>query len=207
MATFCPTCGLENQPDRNFCRSCGTNLRLVKQALELNAPAPVPLDPAQATKKHVTELLLKRISELPINEPGDLEEVIGQIGRLLESDDAQKVRHVRNGIITVAIVAGVLGFFGLAFLAGTGAPTGMILGVVSLFLAVVVPILLFMLYQLGKPLRPPGAPETKFPMTSGEPITPPQPVRPTPTSVTEHTTQHLDDVAYRPAQREKIPPQ
>jgi hypothetical protein len=201
MATFCPKCGLDNQPDRNFCRGCGTNLRLVKQALEPGPTADVPNGMTQTTQ-YAIDTVLRKISELQLDDASDLEEVVEQVGKLTESDELRKVRYARNGIVTVAIIAGALCFFGLAFLSGRDAPTVMLFALVSIFLAIVVPLLLYMLYQLTRPLRRSETPPRELPAAPIQqpPATPPQVSHRAPRSVTEHTTQQLADATYRPSQ-------
>lgn len=52
---YCPNCGLQNEPEINFCRACGTNLNVVSQALtnqtaELSRPTTGrDVDPARIT--------------------------------------------------------------------------------------------------------------------------------------------------------------
>ncbi|MBX7221158.1 MAG: zinc-ribbon domain-containing protein [Blastocatellia bacterium] len=52
---YCPKCGSQNNDDIKFCRSCGTNIGLVTQALtgQMTAtsnPGPLPLDQKQISK-------------------------------------------------------------------------------------------------------------------------------------------------------------
>jgi hypothetical protein len=201
MPIFCPTCGLENQPDRNFCRGCGVNLRVVQTALEMGPQVESTL----MTKKHAVDMVLRKISELQLKKADDLRKIIEQVEKLTESDDVRRVRHLRNAVITIAIVSGAICLFSLGMLADQRA-TGPMMGVIAIFLAVVVPALLFMLYRLGQPLRQQGPPETKLPMTSGAQTGSPPLARQMPMSVTEQTTQQLDAV-YRPPKSEVNQPE
>jgi len=197
MATFCPTCGLENQPDRNFCRGCGTNLRVVKSALELGSAYNPQPESTLATKKYVADVILKKVGELQVRKAGDLEKIIEQLEKLMESDEVRKLRHLRNALIIIASISGGICFFSLALLKDAHAPVGLMMGVISIFLAIVVPTLLFMLYRLAKLPRQQDTPEMKLPQASNDQIGPLPVGRQTPASVTEHTTQQLDNMLSR----------
>jgi hypothetical protein len=206
MAIFCPTCGLENQPDRNFCRGCGTNLRVVKSALELSSAGDPQAETVLATKKHATDIILRKVGELQVKKAGDLKKIIEQLEILMESDEVRRVRHLRNALITIAGISAGICFFSLGFLEDAHAPPALMIGVSFIFLGIVVPTLLLMLHRLAKPLRQQGSPEIKLPEAGGDQIGPPQLAHQTPVSVTEHTTQQLGGLAYRPPQSEATPP-
>jgi hypothetical protein len=166
---------------------------VVQTALEMGPARDSQSDNVLMTKNRTAEVLLKKVSELQVKKAGDLEEIIGQLEKLLESDDVRRVRHLRNAVITIAIVAGGVCFSGLAFLAGRRAPPGLLLAVVATFFTFVVPALLFMLYRLSKSPQQSSSPPTKPIQVNLGSNNAPALTASQPSTITEHTTRQLDD--------------
>ncbi len=202
MATYCPTCGLENQADRNFCRGCGTNLRVVQTALAMGPARHDGTDSVSMTKNRVAEILLKKIAELQVKKADDLEDIIEQIEKLMESDDVRKSRHIRNAVIATAIVAGGVCFLGLGILKDSGASASLILVPLAIFFSCVVPALLFSLYRLGKSFQQSNISRAQVSQVDTAARSASVISSSPPETVTEHTTRQLDDARYQTKRRD-----
>ena len=197
---FCPSCGSEDRQANQFCRSCGADLRVVQIAVsrpdQITASAASARDEigrAIAAKiretQNATELTTVAAAVLP------------EVEKFLESPEEKRMRRMRVGLLLSSIGAGVaigvpiaavmMGERDMLFLAA--------LGVVAFFLGIG-----FMLngYFLTVPKR--SLPDTDdsartdhsppFPAPSTEELRLPQaPAEALFPSVTEHTTQHLED--------------
>lgn len=202
---FCPNCGSEERQVSQFCRACGTDLRVVRVSLE--KPDAITASAASA-RDEIGRAIADRIREL---ETGDdlkrvAEDVLPQIEKFLESPQQRRLRGIRTGVVTSAIGLGAMLFFliwsmnekDMFFTIGLG---------VTAFLIGLGLILNALLFTVPKQTVPPTLlntrrksliaeePDRVLPMkrelTTAEPLGPPP-------SVTEQTTHHLSDSPTAP---------
>ena len=114
---YCPNCAAEENQPKQFCRSCGTDLRGVRSALENP-------DPLTASSISAREAIGRAVA-LKINEiesSRDLkrvaEDVLPQIEKFLESPEEKRLRGIRNGVITAAVGLGTILLFGIIGIVG-----------------------------------------------------------------------------------------
>lgn len=128
---FCPGCGLENLQANQFCRSCGADLRLVRNALE--RPDTIT-DSAVSARIEIGKAIAAKIgqADTPKKLTKLTEEVLPEIERFLESPEERKLSRIRVGSTVSFIGFGVMvGFFiasivgdeEVIFLAALGAVT------------------------------------------------------------------------------------
>jgi hypothetical protein len=103
---FCPSCGLEERQNNQFCRACGTNLRPVRTALEkpdnITASAVSARDEigrAVAAKIRETKSA-KELAKVA-------EEVLPEIEKFLESPAEKRLRRMRVGTLISSVGMGV----------------------------------------------------------------------------------------------------
>ena len=126
---FCPVCGLEERQSNQFCRACGTDLRIVRISLEkpdnITSSAVSARDEigrAVAAKIRETQSTyeLKKVAE----------DVLPEIEKFLESPEEKRLRRMRVGTIIssvgfgAAISLSIVGVYfneeAMLFLAGSG---------------------------------------------------------------------------------------
>src|SRR6185369_1887129 len=107
---FCPNCGSEERQVSQFCRACGTDLRVVRVSLE--KPDAITASAASA-RDEIGRAIADRIRELETAR--DLqkvaEDVLPQIEKFLESPQQRRLRGIRHGVVTSAIGLGATLFF------------------------------------------------------------------------------------------------
>ncbi len=103
---FCPGCGLNEDRAVQFCRACGTDLRVVRASL---AEPDAVTASATAAREEVGRAIATRIREM--DRVKDLEDVLPEIEKFLESPQERRLRRIREGVITSAIGLGVTFFF------------------------------------------------------------------------------------------------
>ena len=197
---FCPTCGSEDRQANQFCRSCGADLRPVQ--LAVSRPDQITASAASA-RDEIGRAVAAKIRE--VQGAGDLARVasavLPEIEKFLESPEEKRLRRIRVGLILSSIGAGVaIGLSAAALLAGERDMFFLAgLGVVAFFLGLGF-ILNGFLLTVPKRSLPgvidaagpdrqaalPGAvhTEVQLPQAPAEVLFP---------SVTEHTTQHLEE--------------
>lgn len=106
---FCPSCGTEERQPSQFCRACGSDMRMVRTAIQqpdsITASAITARDEigrAIAAKIHQVQDAreLKEIAE----------DVLPEIEKFLESPEERRLRRLRAGTITAAIGLGATFF-------------------------------------------------------------------------------------------------
>jgi hypothetical protein len=108
---YCPSCGSEERQLSQFCRACGTDLRIVRNSLE-NPDAIT--QSAVSAREHIGMAVADKIRQM--SSAKDLEkvaeDVLPQFEKFLESPEERRLRRVRAGIITAAIGMGatIVGF-------------------------------------------------------------------------------------------------
>jgi len=121
---FCPSCGSEERQATQFCRACGTDLRVVRVSLE--RPDAITAS-AVTAREEIGRAFADKIRE--VEDADDLkrvaEDVLPQIEKFLESYEEKRLRRVRAGVVTAASGLGAAIFMILmsAFVRGPDAET------------------------------------------------------------------------------------
>jgi hypothetical protein len=97
---FCPSCG-SNEQMSQYCRACGTDLRVVRTSLE--RPDSITAS-AVSAREEIGRAVADKIRE--VENARDLkrvaEDVLPQIEKFLESYEEKRLRRVRAGVIVGA---------------------------------------------------------------------------------------------------------
>lgn len=114
---FCPGCGLEEFHFNQFCRACGTDLRLVRSAVE--KPDDITASAVSARDEIGRAVAAKiRETESARELTKVAEDVLPQIEKFLESPEEKRLRRMREGTIVATSGLGAVaafGFFGIFF--------------------------------------------------------------------------------------------
>ncbi|HJU93732.1 MAG TPA: zinc ribbon domain-containing protein [Pyrinomonadaceae bacterium] len=99
---YCPSCGSEERQLSQFCRACGTDLRIVRNSLE-NPDAIT--QSAISAREHIGMAVADKIRQMKTaKDLGKIaEEVLPQFEKFLESPEERRLRRIRAGVITAAI--------------------------------------------------------------------------------------------------------
>ncbi|HSS20727.1 MAG TPA: hypothetical protein VLL54_11680 [Pyrinomonadaceae bacterium] len=102
---YCPTCGSEERQISQYCRACGTDLRVVRQGLE--RPDTITAS-AVSAREQISRAMAEKIREMEGSQELKqvAEDVLPQIEKFLESPEEKRLRRVRAGVITAAIGLG-----------------------------------------------------------------------------------------------------
>src|ERR671918_1628159 len=99
---YCPSCGSEERQLSQFCRACGTDLRIVRNSLE-NPDAVT--QSAISAREQIGMAVADKIRQM--SSAKDLEkiaeDVLPQFEKFLESPEERRLRRIRAGVITAAI--------------------------------------------------------------------------------------------------------
>jgi hypothetical protein len=102
---FCPDCGLEDKQSNQFCRACGTDLRTVRTALE--RPDSVTAS-AVSARDDIGRAVAAKIRES--TSAAELavvaENVLPEVEKFLESPEEKRMRRMRAGVVLSSIGAG-----------------------------------------------------------------------------------------------------
>jgi hypothetical protein len=102
---YCPSCGSEERQLSQFCRACGTDLRIVRNSLE--SPDAITQS-AVSAREHIGMAVADKIRQM--GSAKDLkkvaEEVLPHFEKFLESPEERRLRRIRAGVITAAIGLG-----------------------------------------------------------------------------------------------------
>jgi hypothetical protein len=201
---YCPSCGSEERQLSQFCRACGTDLRIVRNSLE-NPDAIT--QSAVSAREHIGMAVADKIRQM--KSAKDLERVAEDIlppfEKFLESPEERRLRRIRAGIVTAAIGLGASIVLCL-----------MVLEKIELFPFIALPLITFlvglgmvingMLFTVPRKTLPGDAydalsqkvldssansPLYEVPAAVNLTNELPPASRPQATSVTEHTTHHL----------------
>jgi hypothetical protein len=199
---FCPTCGLTEDRQVLYCRSCGTDLRAVRTSLV--APETGP-GPAASAREEIGRALAARIRDL--HDLSELEDALPAIEQFMESPAERRLRRIRAGTICAAIGAGATVFFFLFAMVQHDLFFAPGLGIVLFLIGIGLIINgKFLTVQHGEATALPAPPDEAIrrfmsspaeqpALASGSPLAPPA-------SVTENTTRHLTGVADQSARKE-----
>jgi hypothetical protein len=194
---FCPSCGTEERQLSQFCRVCGTDLRVVRTGLE--RPDTVT-ESAVTAREEIGRAIAARIRD--VQDSKDLkkvaEHVLPQIASFLASPEEVRLKRLRGGVVASAVGLGVILLSAimaevthedtLFIIAGVGLLAlliGLSIVVNGLFLTVPMKRVLSEASE-AKPETKPGV----LPSTTARELRTPQSLS-FPSSVTEHTTHHL----------------
>ena len=101
---FCPTCGFEERQLIQYCRACGTDLRVVRVGLqdEPNAGS------AFSARDHISRAIAEKIRET--QSVKDLQkvatEVLPEMEKFLETPEETRLRRIRAGVVFASIGLG-----------------------------------------------------------------------------------------------------
>ncbi len=102
---YCPTCGSEERQLSQYCRACGTDLRVVRIGLE--RPDSITAS-AVSAREQISQALADKIREMESSY--DLkkvaEDVLPQIEKFLESPKEKRLRRIRAGVVISSIGLG-----------------------------------------------------------------------------------------------------
>lgn len=98
--------GSEERQLSQFCRACGTDLRVVRQSLE--RPDTITAS-AVSAREQISRALADRIRQLETGKDLEhvAEDVLPHLEKFLESPEEKRLRRVRAGVITVLVGVGV----------------------------------------------------------------------------------------------------
>jgi len=98
---YCPTCGSEERQISQYCRACGTDLRVVRRGLE--RPDIITAS-AVSAREQISQMMAEKIGELEGSRELKqvAEDVLPQIAKFLESPEEKRLRRVRAGVVTAA---------------------------------------------------------------------------------------------------------
>ena len=102
---YCPTCGSEERQISQYCRACGTDLRVVRKGLE--RPDTITAS-AVSAREQISQAMAEKIREMEGSRELKqvAEDVLPQIEKFLESPEEKRLRRVRAGVVTAAIGLG-----------------------------------------------------------------------------------------------------
>jgi hypothetical protein len=102
---YCPSCGSEERQLSQFCRACGTDLRVVRNSLE-NPDAIT--QSAISAREHIGLAVADQIRQMKsAKELSKMaEEILPNFEKFLESPEEKRLRRIRAGVITAAIGLG-----------------------------------------------------------------------------------------------------
>ena len=102
---YCPSCGSEERQLSQFCRACGTDLRVVRNSLE--RPDAITAS-AVSAREQIGMAVADKIRQM--STATDLEtvaeDVLPSFEKFLESPEEKRLRRLRNGVITAAVGLG-----------------------------------------------------------------------------------------------------
>jgi hypothetical protein len=196
---YCPTCGSEERQLSQYCRGCGTDLRVVRNSLE--RPDAITAS-AISAREQIGMAVADKIRQL--NTAKDLErvaeDVLPSFEKFLESPEEKRLRRIRSGVITAAVgFGGAIAVILMAMDKIDLLP--MLLPWLITFMVGVGMILNGLLFTLPRKELPGDALDamSQKALDMNRVVYEAQPVRtnelapgtPQPASVTEHTTHHL----------------
>ena len=102
---FCPSCGLEEHHNNQFCRACGADLRNVRFALE--KPDSITAS-AVTAREEIGRSVAAQIRQIQSGRDLTLvaEDVLPQIEKFLESPAEKRLRRLRTGTIISSVGCG-----------------------------------------------------------------------------------------------------
>ncbi len=114
---YCPSCGLDERGSNQFCRACGTDLRIVRTAIEKTDNLTAS---ATNAREEIGRAIADRIRETDSAHELKkvVEDVLPQVEKFLESPENRRLRRIRTGSIISFIGLGTAIAFFLASIFG-----------------------------------------------------------------------------------------
>jgi hypothetical protein len=102
---YCPSCGSEERQLSQFCRACGTDLRVVRSSLE--RPDAITASAASA-REHIGMAIADQVRQMKSAKELErmAEDVLPPLEKFLESPEEKRLRRIRAGVITSAVGLG-----------------------------------------------------------------------------------------------------
>jgi hypothetical protein len=129
---YCPSCGSEERQLSQFCRGCGTDLRLVRTTLE--RPDSITAS-AISAREQIGIAVADMIRD--VRSGKDLEHIaedaLPQLEKFLESPEEKRLRRIRRGVITSMVGLGWTIVFFLMALENSDFIPGMVPGFLTFF--------------------------------------------------------------------------
>jgi hypothetical protein len=129
---YCPTCGSEERQIGQYCRACGTDLRVVRKSLEM--PDTITAS-AVSAREQISQAFADKIRQM--ESATDLRRmartVLPQLEEFLESPVEKRLRRVRAGVITASIGLGASLLIFLASLSAHDLTPFIALGLIAFF--------------------------------------------------------------------------
>ena len=99
---FCPSCGSDERQLSQFCRACGTDLRVVRTSLE--RPDAITAS-AVSAREHIGLAIADQIRQMRTGKDLEhiAEDVLPSFEKFLESPEERRLRRLRAGVITSVI--------------------------------------------------------------------------------------------------------
>ena len=99
---YCPSCGSEERQLSQFCRACGTDLRVVRNSLE--RPDAITAS-AVLAREHIGLAIADQIRQMRTGKDLEhiAEDVLPSFEKFLESPEERRLRRLRAGVITSSI--------------------------------------------------------------------------------------------------------
>jgi hypothetical protein len=111
---YCPSCGSEERQLNQFCRACGTDLRVVRTSLE--RPDAITAS-AVSAREQIGLAVADQIRQLRSGKDLEhvAEDVLPSFEKFLESPEERRLRRLRAGVITASIgfAATAIAFIGV----------------------------------------------------------------------------------------------
>ncbi len=119
---FCPACGVKEERPVQYCRTCGSDLRAVRNSLEQPEGS---AGFATAAREEIVRAVASKIKEGQWWEVGAIVPQVEKLfespqerrARLLRADETQRLRLLRSGTITASVGLGSILLFLLLCLA------------------------------------------------------------------------------------------
>jgi len=99
---YCPSCGSEERQLSQFCRACGTDLRVVRNSLE--RPDAITAS-AVSAREQMGLAIADQIRQMRSGKDLEhvAEDVLPSFEKFLESPEERRLRRLRAGVITASI--------------------------------------------------------------------------------------------------------
>ena len=99
---YCPSCGSEERQLSQFCRACGTDLRVVRNSLE--RPDAITAS-AVSAREQIGLAIADQIRQMRSGKDLEhvAEDVLPSFEKFLESPEERRLRRLRAGVITASV--------------------------------------------------------------------------------------------------------
>jgi len=99
---YCPSCGNEERQLSQFCRACGTDLRVVRNSLE--RPDAITAS-AVSAREQIGVAIADQIRQMRTGKDLEhvAEDVLPSFEKFLESPEERRLRRLRAGVVTASI--------------------------------------------------------------------------------------------------------